>query len=209
MNLANWTPTEIITAWTSTIAVVSLVNKFVVMPAAPTVGRWVSAIISIPSGHLANLLEDLAVIFADVTGGGPPAGSPPNHPDASPPNHPKDGGSNLQRRGFMPTLFGLLIAPVVAVLFGACTPAQVAQQTQIEQTVLNDLKAGKSFPAIEADVCAIVDPSSPQTCTVGAVIVNDAVTLLIDLGVIPANLIPSAVALKLESTLAIAKQLGQ
>jgi hypothetical protein len=64
-----WTPTEIITTWTSAIAVASLLNKFALQPYLPKVARLLSAIISIPSGHIANLIEDVETLWNDITNG--------------------------------------------------------------------------------------------------------------------------------------------
>jgi hypothetical protein len=86
-------------------------------------------------------------------------------------------------------LITLTLACVLAV--GGChlTPAQQAEETQIENTILADLAAGKTLQQIEADVGKIV-AGQPGVDVV--VIVNDALQLLIDLGVIPTNELPQA-----------------
>jgi hypothetical protein len=69
----------------------------------------------------------------------------------------------------------------------ACTPANQAEATQIENVVLADLAKGDSLEQIEADVATIV-AGKPGADVV--VIVNDALQLLVDLGLIPANELP-------------------
>lgn len=80
---------------------------------------------------------------------------------------------------------------VAADVPASCTPAQQAEYTQIEQTVLADLQAGKTLAQIEQDVGQLV---AGQPGADVAEILNDALTLLIDLGVIPANILPTAKA---------------
>ncbi len=83
-------PAQIVTTWTAAIAVLSLANKFLLMPFAPNVARFVSAILSIPSGHLANFLEDIKQLLGDVTPPPPPAAGsgPASPPKATPTQSP-------------------------------------------------------------------------------------------------------------------------
>ena len=72
----------------------------------------------------------------------------------------------------------------------ACTPAQYAVFTQVEQRVLADLSIpGEGLPQVEADVATLL-AGQPGADVVA--IVNEALQLLVDLNVIPANLIPTA-----------------
>jgi hypothetical protein len=77
-----------------------------------------------------------------------------------------------------------------------CTPAQQAETQQIENVVLADLKAGKTLPQIEDDVAAIVLPGQAGADIV--TIVNDAISLLVDVGVISGDLVAKAKTLQAE-----------
>lgn len=84
--------------------------------------------------------------------------------------------------------------------FVACTPAQQAEATKIENVVLLDLAAGYAtgtpyiqiLDKINTDVGALV---AGQVGVDVALIVNEALALLIDTGEIPANQLPSAKAM--------------
>jgi uncharacterized protein YcfL len=86
----------------------------------------------------------------------------------------------------MKSAFLIVLALTLA---SGCTPAQQAEATQIENTVLADLAAGKTLEQIEADVSKLV---AGQAGADVVVIVNDALTLLEDLGVIPQGALPQA-----------------
>jgi hypothetical protein len=85
------TPTEIIAEWTGAVATASLLNRFLIQPYLPKVARFVSAIISIPSGHLANFLEDAQILWNDLTSASqasqtnPPAAPPAAQPEEKKP----------------------------------------------------------------------------------------------------------------------------
>jgi len=81
----------------------------------------------------------------------------------------------------MKAIFGIITISVLA-----CTPAQEAEGTQIENKILADLRAGDGAEQIKTDVAAIVDPGNTGKDIV--VITNDAIDLLIDLGLIHATL---------------------
>lgn len=86
---------------------------------------------------------------------------------------------------------------LVAMCVSGCTPAEQALATNIENTVLADLGAGKSLPQIEADVASlIICPGAPNGSCKSAqaivAIVNDTLDLLIGLGVIPPGVLPVA-----------------
>jgi hypothetical protein len=182
-------PTQIITGWTALIAVVSIVNKFLLGPFAPNVARFISAIISIPSGHIANAIEDLVQLWGDITNPPPP---PPVGPNAS-------GGTSTPKPpppAAMRGKVGLALwasAPLVALGIGmavvACTPAQGAMFSKIEQVVLDDLAAGKTRVQIEVDVGNAL---AGQPGADVAIVLEDVLTFLIDAGYIPPNLIPQA-----------------
>jgi hypothetical protein len=191
MSLPHLDPTQIVTAWTAVIAVLSLANKFVLAPFAPKVARFVSAIISLPTGHLANFIEDIQQLYADVTGG-PPTGSSTGSPPASPPPSPKPPTAIRGKVG-LATLFGFVM--LLGLIPAACTPAQQALEAKVEQMILNDLAAGKTATQIEADIGQLV---AGQPGADAVVILNDALAFLIDIGVIPPGFIPQAQAMLTE-----------
>lgn len=78
----------------------------------------------------------------------------------------------------------------VASSVTACTPAQQAEWTKVESTVLADLKAGKTLTQIEDDVAAIVLPGMPSADIVA--IVNAAITTLLNYLAIPATNVVAA-----------------
>ena len=96
-----------------------------------------------------------------------------------------------------------MIRPVDGVLYAAvamgvavgayaltdCTPAQGANVENIPALVLADLAQGKTVPQIEADVAKLL---AGQLGADADVIVEDAIVLLVDAGVIPASVLPFA-----------------
>jgi hypothetical protein len=80
----------------------------------------------------------------------------------------------------------------VTITTTSCTPAQQALEAKIEQTVLADLAAGKTRQQIEVDIGTLV---AGQTGADIALIVDDAIIVLIDIGVIPPNLLPKTVGM--------------
>ena len=74
----------------------------------------------------------------------------------------------------------------------ACSPAQQAELTAVENIVLHDVEQGKAIPAIETDVATLV-AGQPGADVVA--IVDSALTLLIDMGVVPQNFMPYAKSL--------------
>lgn len=89
----------------------------------------------------------------------------------------------------------LLCGLMASIVVPACTPADQAIEAKIEQTVLSDFEAGDGLPQIETDVAKLV-AGQPGADVV--IIVNDALGLLIDLGLIPANDVPKAKAMRTE-----------
>lgn len=78
----------------------------------------------------------------------------------------------------------------------ACTPAQQAELGTLETIVLQDIAAGKNAEAIQEDIVKTVCPANVSTaCVDGVIVLNDVLQGLIDLGVIPANLLPKARAI--------------
>ena len=80
----------------------------------------------------------------------------------------------------------------IAIVIGTqadCTPAQGANVANIIPTVLADLIASKTIPQIEVDVAGLI--GGPAGADI-ALIVQEAVTLLVDSGVVPANVLPYA-----------------
>lgn len=80
-----------------------------------------------------------------------------------------------------------------ALLSEGCTPAQQAELGQIESIVLADVQAGKTLEQIMADVGKVVGGKAGVDV---AVITYDILVTLIDLGVIPSNVLPQAQAHK-------------
>lgn len=80
----------------------------------------------------------------------------------------------------------------------SCTPAQQAVFSTVEQKVLDDVVAGKTLTQIETDVATLL-VGTPGTDVV--LIVNEALTLLVDIGAIPPSYLPQAKVLLAESSL--------
>ena len=81
----------------------------------------------------------------------------------------------------------------MALAFGRALPACNANSpnlSQIEGIVLTDLESGKTLEQTEADVASLY-AGQPGADVVA--IVNDAIALLIDAGVLPAQWVPKAV----------------
>lgn len=89
----------------------------------------------------------------------------------------------------------LPILMLVCGIFCACTPAQTAELKSIENVVLADVEAGAQDPQIVADVVKIVAQdagASPAVTAFATALAYDAITFLIDSGIIPANYLASA-----------------
>lgn len=178
MTLPKLDPAQIITGWTAIIAVVSLANKFILGPFAPNIARLVSALISIPTGHLANLIEDLQQLWKDISNPPPPVG-PNGSGGTSPPKPPPPASLKV----------GLAMIAAFLGFNVACTPAQQAVFSKIEQIVLDDLAAGKTRAQIEIDVGNAL---AGQPGADAAIVLEDVLTFLIDAGYIPPNVLPAA-----------------
>lgn len=108
-------------------------------------------------------------------------------PSAMPPGVAVFVGFFLMAAGATTTILGVGI-----VATNGCTPAQIAEDQRIEQTILADLVAGKTRQQIEADVATII---AGQPGADVAAIVDAALVFLVDVGVIPPNVLPTAVAM--------------
>ncbi len=114
-------------------------------------------------------------------------------PSAMPPGVAVFVGFFLMAAGATTTILGVGI-----VATNGCTPAQIAEEQRIEQTILveqtilADLVACKTRQQIEADVATII---AGQPGADVAAIVDAALVLLVDVGVIPPNVLPTAVAM--------------
>ena len=86
---------------------------------------------------------------------------------------------------------GLVTCLAVLPLIEGChlTPAQQAEEIQIENVVMTDLAAGDTAEQIESDVAKIL---VGQIGVDVVVVVNDVLQYLIDIGKIPANLLTRA-----------------
>lgn len=83
----------------------------------------------------------------------------------------------------------LALAFVPAVAMTGCTPAQTAELQNIENVVMADLSNGKTLQQIEDDVATIaVGKVGPALVA----IVDDALAFLIDSGLVPASILPTA-----------------
>lgn len=90
---------------------------------------------------------------------------------------------------------GAAIAPAVVT---GCTPAQSAVLGKIEQTVLDDVLAGKLDTEIEIDVANILGLTSDGGPTVSSIVVAvvvDVTQFLIDAGFIPSRVLAQTKAL--------------
>jgi hypothetical protein len=93
----------------------------------------------------------------------------------------------------------------------ACNSAAAPIFSQVEQTVLSDIEAGKTDAQIEQDVASLL---GEQLFDAGAVteevvvVVQDAVAVLIDLGVIPPQFAPFATALHQRESEKVAAKKG-
>lgn len=87
----------------------------------------------------------------------------------------------------------VVLVGCLAVLPGChLTPAQQAEETQIENVVIADLAAGKTPEQTEADVAKIL---AGQLGVDVVVVLNDVLQYLIDIGVISKDLLPRAKAM--------------
>jgi hypothetical protein len=86
-------------------------------------------------------------------------------------------------------IFGVTLIAALA----SCTPALFPELTAVAKLVLADVTAGDGAEQVEADVAKLL-AGQPGVDVVVAV--NDAITILIDLGYIPAGFIPQAKALQ-------------
>jgi hypothetical protein len=92
----------------------------------------------------------------------------------------------MMRKGVIPAV--MLMATAAMLQATACTPATQATISKVDQTIANDLTAGKSLPEIEADVNAILGKPVIDLET----IIMDGIAFVIDLGILPADKVPHA-----------------
>lgn len=83
-------------------------------------------------------------------------------------------------------IVGAAVAGTAAICSG-CTPAESATWTNVENVVLTDLENGAVLDVIEAGIKQYV----PAGADLDAII-NEAIQLLHDLGLLPANILPVA-----------------
>ena len=105
--------------------------------------------------------------------------------------------------GLVSALAVVACLAVPAASVPACSqvsPAVFPILDKVEQTVLADIEAGKGLPQITIDVAAVVaaqlvpEQISPDVDR----LVEDALTLLIDSGLVPANWLTAAKGMKAE-----------
>lgn len=102
-------------------------------------------------------------------------------------------GLTPAQKAAMAKVAAVLLVFGVVLSTSACTPAQTAVLSNIEQRVLSDLEAGDGLPQIEGDVQAIVVAQGGAAAVVVEV-TDAALALLADLGLIPPGLLPTATA---------------
>jgi hypothetical protein len=102
------------------------------------------------------------------------------------------GGASQAAKSVAKAAAVVLALAVLGASQQACSPAQMAEADKVEQTVLADIVAGKTLPQIESDVATLV-AGQPGADVV--VLVDDALTFLVDLGVVPASVLPYAKSL--------------
>jgi hypothetical protein len=88
--------------------------------------------------------------------------------------------------------FCVFVFPLLLASGSACTPAQNAELSQIENKIAVDIQAGKTLEQIETDVALIVNPNNPLVDAIVIMLVNDALQLLVDAGVIPPGFLSRA-----------------
>ena len=184
-------PAEIITGWTALVAVLSLANKYILGAYAPNLARFISVVISIPIGHIANAIEDAQQLVADVQGPPPPPADGPTPPAVvtAPPNPPPAPAAARVGFNFVAGVFAVALAVGGLLAFGGCTPAQSVEMSNIESTILGDLVANKSQAQVEQDVAAIVGGKFGVDVVI---LVDDALVLLIDSGTLTASELTAA-----------------
>ena len=170
-------PAEIITGWTALVAVLSLTNKYILGAYLPNVSRFVSLVISIPIGHIANAIEDAETLITDLTPPPPPGPTPPPVVVAPPDAPPTPPAAARLAFNLIAGIFATALAVGGLLAFGGCTPAQRAEVANIDAIVLGDLVENKSQKQIEEDVAQAI---GGNLGTDVVILVDDALTLLID-----------------------------
>ena len=189
LNVAN-----VLAAWTALCALVSLLNKYIITPNWPTVGRVMSALLNILPGHIGQLITDVQAILNDLkTPPAPPANggdAPPPAAPVTPPPPPATSRVGLAMLGAV-GLFSLQTGAFALTTseLTACTPAQQAEVKSVEQTILHDLSQGKTLEQTELDVATII---AGQPGADAVIVFNDALALVIDAGWVPADLMQEA-----------------
>lgn len=102
-------------------------------------------------------------------------------------------------KGIGTSIFLAALAAASVYTEEGCKPAQQAEVQQIADTVLQDVKQGKSLPQIETDIAIILNPSNPVVDAIVVTLANDVLDMLIATGVIPAQYVPHAKALLFEA----------
>lgn len=107
------------------------------------------------------------------------------------------GGSGKASVPPMNARLATLVAMFAVLLFSmpGCKTFQAAFPVldQVEEEIVNDLKAGMTTQQIEEDIARLL---AGQPAGDVVIAINDAVTFLVDMGIIPPNLIPQAKALQ-------------
>lgn len=195
LNLAHLAvdPASVVAAWVSLCAAVSLLNKYVVSPMFPMAARIIALPLNILPAHVGQLITDIETIIADIKGG---SGGDPSAPALVTPPAPPATSPTTNRMGFAAAGFAGIFA-IQTLAFGVatqgCSPAIQAEAKSIEQLVLTDLAAGKTDVQIEADIANLL---VGQVGVDAVVLLNDALQLLIDAGVIPPDLMANALSMK-------------
>lgn len=134
-----------------------------------------------------KIASTLATLF-NLNGSGGSGGSGSNSGGGNvTPLNPPTPPANM--RSQLPWMFAFVAAAVIALIIGSAItgcadPALAPLEPQIEKVVLADVLAGDTLPHIEADVSAIIAATGKPAADV-VLMVNSALALLIDTGVIP------------------------
>jgi hypothetical protein len=148
---------------------------------SPTIASWTDVWPLVRSGAMVGAMAVLALLKDSVLKSSTPPKPPlPQCPDE---RHVEEVTPALKR---MP--WGSLFVPLAATLM-ACTAAQGAVVTRVENIVLQDIALHQSYPQIEQDVAKAL---AGQVGVDVIVVLQTAIDFLVATGQIPASVLPYA-----------------
>jgi hypothetical protein len=154
------TALNVIAGWTALCATVSLINRWLIAPNFPKVGRGVSAALSILPGHVGQLIADIKAIIADIQG------APPASPNASAPvipEAPKAPPANTRNRLGLAGFGAAALFAFQTMAFGVATQG-----------------CGGTLPTIVTPPSAPTDITGAVTCVTAAVLAGGSIQPCID-----------------------------